>query len=283
MMGRMSQPKGDLAKRFVVEPGKKLKIADRDPADTAGMYSKAKYEMILQRNIQRLFNLQTLLAASNKCAVLVVLQAMDAGGKDGTIRHVMRGLNPLACRVTAFKVPTEEELHQDFLWRVHKATPRRGEIGIFNRSHYEDVLVARVHKLVPKPIWLARYDQINDFEKILVKNEVAMFKFFLHISKEEQARRLEQRIDNPRKNWKISLADVTERKYWDDYMAAYEDALTKCSTERAPWYVIPANKKWFRNLAVSQILVDAMTAWKMEYPPAPADLSELRAALRAQA
>jgi PPK2 family polyphosphate:nucleotide phosphotransferase len=247
------------------------------------MDTKSKYEMILQRNIQRLFHLQTLLAASNKYAAVVVLQAMDAGGKDGTIRHVMRGLNPQACRVSAFKVPTEEELHHDFLWRVHKVVPRRGEIGIFNRSHYEDVLVARVHKLVPKSIWSARYDHINDFEKILAKNDVAIFKFFLHVSKEEQARRLEQRIDNPRKNWKISLADITERKYWDDYMAAYEDALSECSTEWAPWYVIPGNTKWFRNLAISQILVDAMTAWKMEYPPPPADSSELRAALRGEA
>jgi PPK2 family polyphosphate:nucleotide phosphotransferase len=263
----VTQVKGDLAKRFVVEPGKRLKLSKRDPDDTADVHSNSNYEAILQNNIQRLFNLQTLLAASDKFAVLVVLQAMDAGGKDGTIRHVMTGLNPQACSVTAFKVPTEEELCHDFLWRVHKAMPRRGEIGIFNRSHYEDVLVARVHKLVPKPVWSARYEQINDFEKMMAKNHTVMFKFFLHISKEVQARRLEQRIDNPRKNWKISLADITERKYWDNYMAAYEDALSECSTERAPWYVIPANKKWFRNLAVSQILVDAMTAWKMEYPP----------------
>ena len=282
MMKNMAQPNGELAKRFVVGPGKRLKLSSRDPDDTAGVHGKSECEAILRKNIQRLFNLQTLLAASDQYAVLVVLQAMDAGGKDGTVRHVMTGLNPQACRVTAFKAPTEEELRHDFLWRVHKAMPRRGEIGIFNRSHYEDVLVARVRKLVPKPVWSKRYQQINDFEKIMTNNHVVILKFFLHISKEEQARRLEQRIDNPRKNWKISHADIAERSDWDEYLAAYEDALTECSTEQAPWYVIPANKKWFRNLAVSQILVDAMMSWKMTYPPPAADLSELRAGLRAQ-
>lgn len=280
-MRSLASPKSDLVKRFVVKPGKRVKLSDHDPDDTAGVSSsKANYEPILQENIERLFKLQTLLAACDKQAVLVVLQAMDAGGKDGTIRHVMRGLNPQACRVTAFKAPTAEELQHDFLWRIHKAAPRRGEIGIFNRSQYEDVLIARVHKLVAKAVWSERYDQINDFEDILAKNNTVIFKFFLHISKKEQARRLEKRIDDPRKNWKITLADVTERRYWDDYMAAYEDALSRCSTERAPWYVIPANKKWFRNLAVAQILVDAMTAWKMNYPPPAVDLSSLRAALR---
>jgi PPK2 family polyphosphate:nucleotide phosphotransferase len=278
----MARIKGDLAKRFVVEPGTKLKLAKRDPDDTAGIHSRSNYQRILQRNIQRLFDLQTLLAANDKYAVLIVLQAIDAGGKDGTIRHVMTGLNPGACHVTAFKVPTEEELHHDFLWRIHNAIPRRGEIGIFNRSHYEDVLVARVHKLVPKSIWSERYEQINDFEKIMAQNNVIIFKFFLHISKEEQARRLGERIDNPHKNWKISAADISERKYWDDYVAAYEDALTECSTGRAPWYVIPANNKSFRNLAVSQILVDEIEAWNMEYPPPAANRLELRALLQAE-
>ena len=279
----MAQPNGDLAKRFIVEPGKKLKLGRRNPDDTADVRSKAACESRLQKNIRRLFDLQTLLAAANQYAVLIVLQAMDAGGKDGTVRHVMTGLNPQACRVTSFKVPSEEEAHHDFLWRVHHAVPRRGEIGIFNRSHYEDVLVARVHKLVPKSVWSARYEQINDFERIMAKNNVVLFKFFLHISREEQARRLEERIENPRKNWKISHADIAERNYGDDYMAAYEEALTECSTGQAPWYVIPANKKWFRNLAVSQILVDAMESWKMKYPPPAADLAELRAGLRAEA
>ena len=278
----MARVKGNLAERFVVEPGTRLRLAKRDPDDTAGVHSTSNYGKTLQKNIRQLFDLQTLLAANDKCAVLVVLQGMDTGGKDGAIRHVMTGLNPQACRVTSFKVPTDEELHHDFLWRVHKATPRRGEIGIFNRSHYEDVLVARVHKLVPKSIWSARYEQINQFEKMLTNNNVVIFKFFLHISKEEQAQRLQARISDRRKNWKISAADLTERKYWDDYVTAYEDALSKCSTGRAPWYVIPANKKWFRNLAVSQILVDGMTAWKMGYPPPSADLSELQTKLRAE-
>ncbi len=278
----MAQLKSGLTKRFLVKPGEKVNLSKRDPDDTAGVRSKSEYEAILQKNLKRLFELQTLLAASDQYAVLVVLQAMDAGGKDGTIRHVMTGLNPQACRVTSFKVPTPEEAHHDFLWRVHKAVPRRGEIGIFNRSHYEDVLVARVHKVVSKSEWSERYWQINDFEKILAHNNVRIFKFFLHISREEQARRLEQRIDDPRKNWKISLADITERRFWDQYVEAYEDALTECSTKRAPWYVIPANKKWFRNLAVAQILADAMESWKMHYPPPPADLEELREALRAE-
>jgi len=281
-MRGMAKPDGDLANQFVVKPGTKVKLSKWDPDDTAGIQSKQDYKQILQKNIERLFKLQTVLYASDKYAVLIVLQAMDTGGKDGTIRHVMRGLNPQGCRVTTFKVPTDEELHHDFLWRAHKPAPGRREIGIFNRSHYEDVLVVRVHKLVPKSVWSGRYEQINDFEKILANNDVKIFKFFLHISKDEQARRLEQRIDNPRKNWKITPADIAERQYWDDYMAAYEDALSQCSTDQAPWYVIPANKKWFRNLAVSQILVDAMTSWKLKYPPPPADLEKLRAALHAQ-
>jgi PPK2 family polyphosphate:nucleotide phosphotransferase len=278
----MAHAKHDLARRFLVKPGDQAHHARRDPDDTAGLRSKSEYEAILQKNVQRLFDLQTLLAASDQYAVLVVLQAMDAGGKDGTIGHVMTGLNPQACRVTSFKAPSQEEARHDFLWRVHNAMPRRGEIGIFNRSHYEDVLVARVHNLAPKKTWSKRYGQINDFEKIMTQNDVRIFKFFLHISREEQARRLEERIDNPQKNWKISPADITERRVWDRYLEAYEDALTECSTRRAPWYVIPANKKWFRNLAVSQILADAMASWKMRYPPPAANLGELREALRAQ-
>jgi PPK2 family polyphosphate:nucleotide phosphotransferase len=280
-MTSLAHPRGQFAKRFVIEPGKSPRLSKYDPDDTAGV-SKSECEGKLQKNIQHLFNLQTLLAAADKYAVLIVLQAMDAAGKDGTIRHVMTGLNPQACRVTSFKVPTAEELHHGFLWRIHHAIPRRGEIGIFNRSHYEDVLVTRVHKLVPKPVWSDRYEQINDFEKMLAKNDVIIFKFFLHISRKEQALRLEQRFDDPQKNWKISEADLAERNYWDDYMAAYEDALGKCSTRHAPWYVIPSNKKWFRNLAVSQILVDAMASWRMKYPPPAADLAELRAKLRAE-
>jgi PPK2 family polyphosphate:nucleotide phosphotransferase len=265
-----------LEKRFVVPPKHKLNLARRDPDDTAEITSQEHCEERLAKNIERLFEQQMLLAASNQYAVLVVLQALDAGGKDGTIRHVMTGLNPQACRVTSFKVPSEEELRHDYLWRVHNAVPKRGEIGIFNRSHYEDVLVARVHKLVPKSVWEARYRQINDFEDMLAENNTVILKFFLHISKDEQKRRLEARMQDPMKNWKIAEADIAERRYWDDYMAAYEDALTNCSKKRAPWYVIPANKKWFRNLAISQIVVDRMAALKMEYPPPKVDVAKLR-------
>jgi PPK2 family polyphosphate:nucleotide phosphotransferase len=275
-----AQDKDKLAERFRVEPGKRLKLADRDPDDTAGYKSKAYCETVLQKNIDRLFKLQNVLAASASHAVLAVLQAMDAGGKDGTIRHVMTGLNPQGCRVTAFKVPTEEELRHDFLWRVHNAAPARGEIGIFNRSHYEDVLVARVHKLVPKSVWSGRYAQINDFEKMLANNRVVILKFYLHISRKEQARRLAERIEDPMKNWKISPADLAERGYWDEYMAAYEDALSKCSTEQALWYVIPSNKKWFRNLAVSQIIVERMSELKLKYPRPSFDVSQFAQELK---
>jgi PPK2 family polyphosphate:nucleotide phosphotransferase len=275
----MSKSLDGIGKRLVVEPGKRLKLSSRDPDDTSGIRDKAAADATLQRNIRNLFNHQILLEASDQYAVLVVLQAIDAGGKDGTIKHVMTGLNPQACRVTSFKVPTGEELREDFLWRVHKAVPKRGEIGIFNRSHYEDVLVVRVHGEVPRKVWQARYNQINDFEKMLSKNNVVILKFFLHISKEEQARRLMRRIEDPRRNWKMSPADLQERKHWDDYVAAYEEALTRCSTERAAWYVIPSNKKWFRNLAVSQIIVDTVNGLKLKYPPPKFDASELRSAL----
>jgi len=195
-----------------------------------------------------------------------VLQGIDAGGKDGTIRHVMSGLNPQGVTVTSFKVPEGEEKRHDYLWRVHRAVPEWGDIGIFNRSHYEDVLVVRVHELVPKSVWSKRYDQINDFERMLSENGVRILKFFLLIGKDEQAKRFAARLDDPTKNWKFSAGDTKERKFWDDYMQAYEDAINKCSTPAAPWYVIPANHKWFRNLAVAQILRDEMRAMKLQYP-----------------
>ncbi len=269
-----------MAGRFMVEPGKKVKLSHWDTAETAGYEGKARCDAVVQQNVKRLFGLQKLLAASNSYAVLIVLQGMDAAGKDGTIRHVMTGVNPQGCRVSSFKVPNEVEASHDFLWRIHHNIPRMGEIGIFNRSHYEDVLVVRVHKLVPKSLWSERYQEINDFEEMLADNRVLILKFFLHVSKEEQQRRLEQRIEDPTKNWKISPADFKERVYWDDYVAAYEDALTKCSTKWAPWYIIPADKKWFRNLAVSQIIVERMATLKMKYPPPSFDVSQLRAALK---
>jgi PPK2 family polyphosphate:nucleotide phosphotransferase len=216
------------------------------------------------------------LYAEGKHALLVVLQAMDAGGKDGTIRHVMSRINPLGCSATAFKVPTPEERSHDFLWRMHKVVPGRGRIGIFNRSHYEDVLIVRVHSLVPKPVWQKRYRQINEFEHMLSESGVRIVKFLLYISKEEQAKRFRLRLDDRRKNWKFSVDDIKEREYWDDYIAAYDDVLEKCSTAYAPWYVIPANKKWFRNLAVAQVLVETLESMKLKYPKPTADLSKIQ-------
>src|SRR6266550_1185036 len=252
-------------KKLMVKPGSRAKLAGRDPDETFG-YTKEKAEQELQKHQAKLAELQELLYAEKKHALLIVLQAPDAGGKDGTIRHVMSGVNPQSCSVTSFKVPTAEERGHDFLWRIHKAVPITGNIGIFNRSHYEEVLVVRVHKLVPKSVWSARYRYINDFEEMLAENSVKILKFFLHISKDEQKRRFKQRLAEPDKMWKATPADFEERKYWEDYADAYEDALTRCSTRLAPWHVIPANKKWFRNLAVSQIIVDALQGLDMKYP-----------------
>jgi PPK2 family polyphosphate:nucleotide phosphotransferase len=251
--------------RLMVKPGTKVNLADQDPADTHG-YTKEKAAQELQKHQAKLGTLQELLYAEKKHTLLIVLQAPDAGGKDGTIRHVMSGVNPQSCRVTSFKAPTAEELGHDFLWRIHKAIPVKGEIGVFNRSHYEDVLVVRVHKLVSKSVWSKRYGFINEFERLLAESGTKILKFFLHISKEEQKQRLAQRLADPNKMWKLTLADFEERNYWDDYVRAYEDALTKCSSECAPWYIIPADKKWFRNLAVSQIIVEALDSLDMKYP-----------------
>ena len=259
-----------------VEPGRKVKLSHHDPDETMGFSGKEAAAAIIQKNLQRLFDLQFRLYAENTHALLVVLQAMDAGGKDGTIRHVMTGLNPQGCSVTPFKVPSAEEMDHDFLWRIHKAVPARGDIGIFNRSHYEDVLVVRVHELVPKSVWSRRYEQINAFEKHLTENDVTIVKLYLHISKDEQRKRIQARIDDPQRNWKLAPSDFEERKRWDDYVRAYEDALARCSTEHAPWYVVPANHKWFRNLAVSQILIETLEELKMKFPPPTMDVSKIR-------
>jgi PPK2 family polyphosphate:nucleotide phosphotransferase len=259
-----------------VEPGHSAKILHRNPNATPGVKNKAGAEAELEKNMSRLAELQYLLYAECKHAVLIVFQAMDAGGKDGTIRHVMSSLNPQGTMVTSFKVPTAEEAKHDFLWRIHKATPRLGEFGIFNRSHYEDVLVVRVHNLAPKPVWSERYDHINAFEKLLAESHVKIFKFFLHINKDEQKKRIEKRLDDPTRQWKLSPSDFAERDYWDDYTEAYEDALTRCSTPWAPWYVIPANRKWFRNLAVSHVLVEALEELKMSFPKPSMDISKVK-------
>jgi PPK2 family polyphosphate:nucleotide phosphotransferase len=264
-------------KKLVVEPGSKVRLADIDPAYRGKHDSHDEARPEIEKHVQKLDALQYLMYSEKKHALLIVLQGLDAGGKDGVIRHVISGMNPAGCRVAGFKGPTSEELAHDFLWRVHPHAPARGEVAIFNRSHYEDVLVARVHGLVPKAVWAPRYQLINDFEKLLaVENATTILKFFLHISKDEQLARFEERLDTPAKNWKISDADYKEREYWDQYEAAFEDVLSKTSTKHAPWFVIPANHKWFRDLAISAIIVDAMQAMKMRPPEPTVDLAEIR-------
>jgi PPK2 family polyphosphate:nucleotide phosphotransferase len=266
----------DFSKKLLVKPGIKVKLAKWDPGDTLGWEKNHKMKANLAKTLEKLDALQYLLYAEHKRALLIVLQGLDAGGKDGTIRHVMSGVNPQGCKVTSFKEPSAEEASHDFLWRIHKAVPPIGDIGIFNRSHYEDVLVARVHDLVPRDVWSRRYDQINQFERMLYENNVKILKFFLHISKDEQKKRFEQRIHDKNRQWKISESDFIERKYWDEYTRAYEDALTKCTAPEAPWYIISANKKWFRNLAVSHIVVEALEEMQIKFPPPSVDVKKLK-------
>ncbi len=260
---------------MLIKPGTKVKLKDHDPDHTGHFRSEEEAEPELQKYLEELDSLQRLLYAENKRALLVVLQGMDTSGKDGTVRKVMHGLSPLGVTVKAFKQPNDEELSHDFLWRIHKAVPPRGYLGIFNRSHYEDVLVVRVHELVPRKVWKARYEQINHFEKMLVKNNVVVLKFFLHISKSEQRKRLEARLSDPTRYWKFSLHDVEERRYWPAYRKAYEEALSRCSTKWAPWYVVPANHKWYRNVAVARVLVETLRGLHMEYPAPTIDLSKV--------
>ncbi len=268
----------ELSRRLRVKPGAKVDLADIDPAGTHGFEKGRDLEAALAKNIGRIDELQYLMYAEHRRALLVVLQGIDASGKDGTVRHVMTGFNPQGCRVTSFKAPTPEELAHDFLWRIHHAVPGKGDIAIFNRSHYEDVLVVRVHELVPAPVWKRRYDQINDFERYLAENDVVIVKFFLHISKDEQKRRLERRLEDSTRQWKVAQSDFEERKRWKEYQRAYEDAITKCNSKDAPWYVVPADKKWFRNLAVSQVLVETLEALDMHFPKPTVDLSRINLA-----
>ena len=254
-------------KRFLVKPGDKVKLSDWDPNDT-GDFNSGKKEGLaeLEKLNRKLEPLQELLYAEHKHKVLVVLQAMDTGGKDGTIRRVFDGVNPAGVRVVSFKAPTAEELDHDYLWRVHKTVPGKGEMVVFNRSYYEDVLVVRVHNLVPPEIWGKRFDQINEFEKLLTETGTTILKFFLHIDLEEQKERLQARLDDPTKRWKFRLGDLAERKRWSEYMQAYEDVLSKTSTQHAPWHIVPANRKWFRDLLISTVLVDTLEGLKMKYP-----------------
>ena len=254
-----------------VDPGSKVRLKDYDPGYTAKHSDRASADKELQELSDELSELQELLAAAQHHGMLIVLQGMDTSGKDGTIRHVLSHVNPQGCYVVSFKVPTAEELAHDFLWRVHKVTPAKGVMGVFNRSHYEDVLIARVHNLVPEKVWSERYAEINHFEHVLASSSVIILKFFLYISKDEQERRLLAREQDLDKAWKASAADWVERKYWDDYQQAYEDALSKCSTDEAPWYIVPADHKWYRNLAVAHTIVHEMRKYRDEWK---ADLEE---------
>ena len=249
-------------------PGKKIRLRQFDAGYTGGIKSKKHAKAELDDNIAVLADLGYRLYAEGRRSLLLVLQGMDTAGKDGTIRHVMRGFNPQSCQVTSFKQPGVDELAHDFLWRISRAAPRKGFVGIFNRSHYEDVLVVRVHNLVPKKEWQTRYERINQFENMLVEGGTTLVKVFLHISKDQQRQRLQSRLDDPDKRWKFSRADVKERGYWDDYQRAYEAAITRCNTKHAPWYVVPANRKWYRNLIVSRILRKTLEKMAPQYPPA---------------
>lgn len=258
-----------------VDGGSGFKLSKFDPEDTHGI-SKGHAVKAMPAQVEKLAALHDVLYAENKRAILIVLQGMDTAGKDGTIKHVMSGVNPQGCTVTSFKQPSVREGQHDFLWRAHAAVPPYGGIGIFNRSHYEDVLIVRVHELVAPAVWKKRYAQINEFEKMLAENRVHIMKFFLHVSNKEQGKRFDERLADPRKNWKASAADFKERKFWDSYQAAYEEAVAKCGTKDAPWYVIPSDHRWFRNYAVSEVVVQTLEAFKMRYPKASADLPALK-------
>ena len=254
-------------KRYLVKPGMKVKLSEWDPNDTSEFKgNKEEGRVEIERWNHRLEELQEILYAEHKHKVLVVLQAMDTGGKDGAIRHVFEGVNPNGTRVANFKEPSEEERDHDYLWRVHKQVPANGELVIFNRSHYEELLIVRVHKLVPEEDWKKRFDQINDFEQMLAENGTTILKFYLHIDKKEQKKRLQARLDDPSKHWKFRLGDLEERKLWDEYMQAYEDVLNKTSTEAAPWYIVPSNHKWYRDLVISSVLVKTLEGLKMKFP-----------------
>jgi PPK2 family polyphosphate:nucleotide phosphotransferase len=265
----------------IVPPGKKIDLKDYDPADTGKFSDKAEAQTKLAAGILELSEYQNKLYADNRRSVLIIFQAMDAAGKDSTIKHVMSGVNPQGCQVFSFQAPSAEELDHDYLWRIHKSLPERGRIGIFNRSHYEEVLVTRVHPelltaqqlpdLDPKTIWEQRFREINDFERHLTNNGTIIIKFFLHVSKAEQKRRFLERIDSPAKNWKFSAADIQARARWDDYQAAYTDMFNHTSTKLAPWHIIPADRKWYSRLAVADIICDTFKQLNLTYPQISAE------------
>lgn len=283
-------------KPYTIQDGKSFRLRSIDPADTAGLAKTAKIEAALQANIDQLVSLQDILYAHNHYGVLIILQAMDAAGKDGTIKHIMSGLNPQGVTVTPFKVPSAEELDHDYLWRSHEKLPERGSIAIFNRSYYEEVLVVKVHNLlqgqqlpealIKDDIWQARYRQMRDFERYMQENGIVVIKIFLHVSQAEQASRLLDRLDDPNKNWKFSAADLKERQYWQQYQDAYEEMIQATATEHAPWYVVPADHKWFSRLLISEIIVKRLKELSLEYPTVSAQeqalFPEYRKQLKAQ-
>lgn len=278
-LDRIRQIAGDLAKPFRVTDGRKFKLAKADPKDTLQFSSedKPRAKEALQIGIEALTELQDMLYAQDRWAVLLIFQAMDAAGKDGAIKHVMSGVNPQGCQVYSFKAPTSEDLDHDYLWRCMKALPERGRIGIFNRSYYEEVLVVRVHddmlarqklppQLVGKSIWKDRMADIRDFEEYLGRNGIVVCKFFLNVSKDEQKKRFLERLDDPEKNWKFSVNDAAERQHWDAYMDAYEDAIRNTATKDAPWYVVPADNKWFTRVVVAAAVIDTLAKLDLHYP-----------------
>ena len=260
---------------YRVAPGSSVDLSTIDPNESEGYTGKADVKPELKRHRKRIEELQARLYAEHQQSLLVVLQAMDTGGKDGAIRGVFEGVNPQGCEVTSFKQPSTEELDHDFLWRYHERTPRRGMIGIFNRSHYEDVLIVRVQSLVPAAVWEERYAAINAFEELLTRNRTMVLKFYLHISKDEQQRRLQSRLNNPDKNWKFDPADLRQRERWDNYTAAYEDAISRCSTAAAPWHVVPANHKWYRNLVIARTIASTLEAMDPHFPPPAPGLDKI--------
>jgi PPK2 family polyphosphate:nucleotide phosphotransferase len=267
----------NLTKRLAVKPGSEVDLGAIDPAFHGKWKSEEDAKPELERNLSRITALQRKLYADRRHGLLVVLQGIDSAGKDGTCWHVISAMDPEGVHVQSFKQPTAEERDHDFLWRVHPHAPARGRVAVFNRSHYEDVLVARVHKLVAKDVWKPRYDFINEWEKLLTaENNTTILKFFLYISNDEQLARFKQRLDDPERQWKISDSDYAERDLWDEYIRAFEAALSRCSTKHAPWFVIPANHKWFRNFAVSQIIADAMEGMNLKLPKPIVDLKEIR-------
>jgi PPK2 family polyphosphate:nucleotide phosphotransferase len=273
----------DFPKQFRIDPGTRVRLKAFETGYVDPHATRKHAEAELEALRQRLGELQYGLYAEKKRSLLICLQAPDAGGKDGVVRHVLSSMNPLGCRAVSFKQPSTEEGAHDFLWRIERQCPGRGEVAIFNRSHYEDVLIVRVHELVPKQVWSKRYEQINAFESRLAAAGTHILKFFLHISKDEQLQRFGRRLEDPTRQWKISEADYQERKAWGDYQDAYEEAFSQCSTDVAPWYVIPSDHKWFRDLAIARILVEALEKLAIELPKASVDLADIRRKYHAEA